>query len=105
MSTQFTAPVTSSLLTAEEAAGYLRANIRTLERRRTVGGGPSFVKIGHRVCYDLADLRAWVAQQRRAHTGEPAPASLHRGICSENSAAPANAVGGGWAGDGRREGR
>lgn len=62
-------PAESSLLTPAEAASYLRANARTLERWRSAGGGPAFVKIGRKVAYSLADLDAWVTHQRREHTG------------------------------------
>lgn len=65
-----TSTTQSPLYTPDEAAEYLRANARTLERWRHVGGGPLFSKIGRRVVYRLADLEAWVAQQRREHTGQ-----------------------------------
>ncbi len=60
---------TSPLLTPEEAAKWLRATTHSLERWRSAGGGPTFTKIGRRVVYSLADLEAWVARQRREHTG------------------------------------
>ena len=65
------------LLTPQETSDYLRTvGDRTLERWRRVGGGPPFVKIGRKVAYRLGDLRAWVAQQRREHTGaSTAPAA------------------------------
>jgi hypothetical protein len=56
------------LFTPSEAAEFLRANERSLERWRSAGNGPAFIKIGRRVCYRLADLENWVAQQRRSHT-------------------------------------
>ena len=64
-----TLAVSSPLLTPQEAAELLRSKDRTLERWRHAGGGPPFVKIGRRVVYRLSDLEAWLAQQRREHTG------------------------------------
>jgi len=58
----------TALYTALEAAAYLRSNARTLERWRTAGTGPAFVKIGRRVAYRLTDLDRWVEEQRRTHT-------------------------------------
>jgi excisionase family DNA binding protein len=67
-----TAYTESVLFTAEEAAAFLRTKIRTIERWRHAGGGPPFVKVGRRVCYQRADLETWLAQQRREHTGASA---------------------------------
>lgn len=67
-----TLTTTSPLYTPEEAAEYLKGNQRTLERWRSAGGGPRFVKMGRAVRYRLADLDAWLEQQTREHTGAPA---------------------------------
>jgi excisionase family DNA binding protein len=64
----------ASLLTPQEAADYLRTGVRTLERWRHAGGGPTFVKIGRRVTYRIADLQTWVEAQRREHTSATAAA-------------------------------
>ena len=61
------------LLTPEELAARLRSKPRTLERWRTDGSGPSYIKIGRRVAYRLDDVEKWLAQQRRAHTLASAP--------------------------------
>lgn len=66
------------LLTQPEAAAFLRANPRTLERWRMTGAGPPFVKIGRKVGYRLLDLEVWLEQQRRTHTGAPAAPSAGR---------------------------
>ena len=55
-----------------EAAELLKSNHRTLERWRTTGDGPMFIKLGRRVAYRLSDLQAFVAKQSRKHTGERA---------------------------------
>ena len=62
------------LYLAEETASLLKSNPRTLERWRSIGTGPPFVKIGRRVAYRLSDLQAWLAQQTRRHTSERAEA-------------------------------
>ena len=38
---------------------------RTLERWRTIGFGPAFLKLGGRVAYRLADIEAFEAAQLR----------------------------------------
>lgn len=55
-----------------EAADQLRTNARTLERWRTTGTGPAFVKVGRRVCYRRSDLEAFVQRQTRQQTTEKA---------------------------------
>ena len=67
-----TPAASSPLLTPQEAAEFLRSKDRTLERWRSTGDGPPFVKVGRKVVYRLTDLNAWLEQQRRTHTGAPA---------------------------------
>lgn len=46
------------LLTAREAAAFLRLSVDTLERmRQRPGAGPPFKRVGHRVLYPIAGLR------------------------------------------------
>ncbi len=55
-----------------EAAQYLGLSSSTLEKKRLDGSGPPFVKLGGRaVGYDVADLDAWLHQQRRTSTSDP----------------------------------
>jgi hypothetical protein len=61
----------TSLLTAREAAVWLRLSLRSLERLRLVGGGPVYVKAGRRVLYRQADLDTWIASRVRGSTSEP----------------------------------
>ena len=56
------------LYTPGEAADRLRSNPRTLERWRTTGDGPSFVKVGRRVCYPKSALDEFVQRQTRQTT-------------------------------------
>jgi predicted DNA-binding transcriptional regulator AlpA len=58
------------VLTPAEAAARLLTKPRTLERWRTNGTGPRFVRIGRRVGYRPEDITAFVASQVRSHTGE-----------------------------------
>ena len=61
----------SSLLTVEQAAELLTLSSSTLNKRRTTGGGPPFVKLGRSVRYRLADVTAWLESRVRASTSEP----------------------------------
>ena len=58
------------LYTPDEAAKFLNSNPRTLERWRTEGNGPRFVKVGRRVHYRRESLDAWIAKQERSNTAE-----------------------------------
>ena len=59
-----------TLVTPEDAARLLTSKERTLERWRSTGTGPPYVKVGRRVAYRLRDLEAWVERQTRQHTAE-----------------------------------
>lgn len=37
---------------------------RTLQRWRTIGKGPAFLKLGWRVVYRLVDIEAWEQESR-----------------------------------------
>jgi len=57
---------TDQLATAEEVAEYLKdIPVKTLAKWRSEGLGPRYSKVGRHVRYDWADVRAWVASQRR----------------------------------------
>jgi len=60
----------SPLHSPEQAAKYLNTTTSSLERWRTAGTGPAFVKIGRRVAYTKEDLDDWIQQQRRTMTTE-----------------------------------
>jgi excisionase family DNA binding protein len=55
----------SPFLTTEQAARYVGLARRTLEKMRSVGGGPSFRKHGRYVRYHIADLDAWSESRRK----------------------------------------
>ena len=58
------------IYTPPETAEKLRSNERTLERWRTTGTGPAFVKIGRRVGYRQSAINAFLQQQTRMYTSE-----------------------------------
>ncbi len=47
-------------LNTPQSAKFLTLSPRTLEKWRLTGGGPPFRRLGRRIVYRLADLRAWV---------------------------------------------
>ena len=61
-------------LTTTECAALLRLSPRTLERMRSEGAGPRFVKAGSglrsRVLYPLADILAWTNARRFRSTSD-----------------------------------
>jgi excisionase family DNA binding protein len=58
------------LLTQDEAAKLLKLSVRTVERLRTSGGGPRFLRIRHSVRYRVSDVEAWLASCLRSSTSE-----------------------------------
>lgn len=56
------------LLRTPDAARFLGISIRTLEKHRTYGTGPTYRKIGGRVVYAVDDLQAWSAIGARKST-------------------------------------
>ncbi len=63
---------TTVYLNCDQAGAHLKLSPRTLEKLRTIGGGPRFRKLGRRVVYTLSDLDAW-ADARACHsTSDPA---------------------------------
>jgi hypothetical protein len=59
------------LLNIVEAAESLKVSPAYLEKLRSAGGGPRFVKMGTRIAYDPADLAAWVEALKHETTAEP----------------------------------
>jgi hypothetical protein len=50
----------TKLLTTAEAAAYMRLKPQTLAKWRSHGKGPSFVQLGGKVFYRVAELDAYV---------------------------------------------
>ncbi|KRW95722.1 AlpA family transcriptional regulator [Paracoccus sp. MKU1] len=68
-------PAWPRFVRTEEAARLLDLSPRTLEKHRCGGTGPVYRKLGGRVVYTLADLRAWIEGSARQSTSEMAKAS------------------------------
>jgi excisionase family DNA binding protein len=51
------------LLTQDEAAELLKLSVRTVERLRTSGTGPKFLKIRNSVRYRLEDVQSWIVSR------------------------------------------
>jgi hypothetical protein len=67
---------TTVYLTCDEAGAFLKLSPRTLEKLRTIGGGPRFRKLGRRVMYAQADLEAWADSRACESTSVPVYTSL-----------------------------
>lgn len=65
------APSPVRYLTPAEAATLLRISPRTLEKQRSLGGGPRFRKFGRRVLYAITDLEAWAEARTFEMTSDP----------------------------------
>jgi predicted DNA-binding transcriptional regulator AlpA len=58
------------LLTPRQAAAYLRLSVATLQRHRTNGTGPKFLKLGRKVAYRAVDLQLWIETRVAASTAD-----------------------------------
>ncbi len=58
----------------EDAVAYLgnRTTVRTMERWRSTGAGPTFVKLGKRVGYRRSALERYVQERTRRTTSDVA---------------------------------
>jgi excisionase family DNA binding protein len=72
MSNIVTFPIVQTAFSVSEAAHYIGMSKSFLDKRRCHGGGPTFTRCGTRVRYLLADLDAWMHQNRRLNTSEAA---------------------------------
>ena len=61
-------PTRPTFLRTPEAAALLRLSPRTLEKHRTTGTGPVYLKAGGTVLYLEVDLVAWAENGRRSST-------------------------------------
>ncbi len=59
------------LMTTAEVADYARTSAETVRYWRHIGKGPRSFKVGRRVLYDAADVRAWLNAARMSGTGGP----------------------------------
>lgn len=58
-------------LSSAELASWLKVPPSTLDQWASRGGGPAFHRVGRFRRYFPADVKLWLAEQRRATTGEP----------------------------------
>lgn len=59
------------LLSTKEVSELTGLSTSTLEKRRLSGEKPRFIKLGaRRVGYVLADIEAWIDEQRRSSTSD-----------------------------------
>ena len=57
------------LLDERSAAKFLRISVRTLQRYRVDGGGPTFTKVSvKRICYLMRDLTSYLEARRFVST-------------------------------------
>ena len=57
-------------LPVSEAARFVGLSKSTLDKLRISGGGPTYLQLGRRVLYDVADLEAWLTSKRRSSTSD-----------------------------------
>jgi len=54
-----------------DAARYCCFSKSAFDKKRLVGDGPPFIKVGNRVIYSIEDLDAWLARHRVRSTSQP----------------------------------
>ncbi len=69
-----------------DAAKYVNTSESNLRWWRTIGEGPASYVIGRRICYDIADLDAWI-EERKAKT-------LRGGVKTDHGTQKRKALGG-----------
>jgi predicted DNA-binding transcriptional regulator AlpA len=64
------------LIRTPAAAIHMALKPSTLEKYRSTGGGPPFIRVGLRaVAYDVRDLDAWIEARKEFSTARPESAS------------------------------
>ena len=63
-------PEPTRLLTERDLARRWQVAVKTLQNARLCGRGPSFVKLGRTVRYQLADIEAFEAAAMRQSTSD-----------------------------------
>ncbi|WP_417485280.1 helix-turn-helix transcriptional regulator [Maricaulis salignorans] len=63
---------TPRYLNTYQAADFLTVSPSYLNKLRLTGDGPTYVKIGARCAYDVADLQSWVEARKRTSTSATA---------------------------------
>jgi predicted DNA-binding transcriptional regulator AlpA len=60
----------NALLTAQEAAQYLRMSLSWLAKARMRGDGPAYVQVGRSIRYSETTLAQWMKSRQRLSTSE-----------------------------------
>jgi hypothetical protein len=60
----------SKRVRTKDAANYCNCSESYLNKLRSIGGGPVFIKRGRLVVYDTSDLDAWLDAGRRTSTSD-----------------------------------
>ncbi|WP_096701072.1 DNA-binding protein [Magnetospirillum sp. 15-1] len=68
----------SPFLNTAQAAFYVGLSGRTLEKMRTMGGGPRFRKHGRYVRYHIDDLDGWSKTHGQASTSDTGAGAARR---------------------------
>lgn len=63
-------PQFAELLDTRAAAQCLGVSKSFLDKKRVLGGGPVFCKVGRRVFYARSDLEQWIGARRFSSTSE-----------------------------------
>lgn len=66
------------LLTIDEAAKYMRMTKWTLQKWRTEGTGPRFIKTQRMIYYDEIDIDKWHESKKVSSTAEAANPTARR---------------------------
>jgi len=60
----------NALLTAKEAAHFLRVSLSWLAKARMRGDGPPYIKVGRSIRYTEAAVTQWMKSRQRLSTSE-----------------------------------
>lgn len=66
----------NTYLTQRQVADLLHISTRTLERLRTEGDGPRYLKAGRRVLYSESDIEKWLKERTFANASEARAAGV-----------------------------
>jgi predicted DNA-binding transcriptional regulator AlpA len=61
---------TTPLLTTDATSKTANVSKSYLNKARLTGDGPSFIKIGRAVRYELAEVERWITSKRRTSTSQ-----------------------------------
>ena len=78
------------LLDQHQTAELTRLSERTLERHRSAGTGPKFVRLGRRVLYDRDDLAAWIGDCTYSSIAEAEAEAARRDFSAKQEAHTTN---------------